>query len=836
MVFGPVKSHQVFLITHVKSKDNTTAYRCIGVFRDDNSIVSESLPLVAMRRFFSLLLQEENAAVVLEELRDLDGKFYHPSAATPAPDACPAVPCPYTISLLSIAWTFSKVPSSIRYNLPFDIAVDDARTNCWECTNDLGLTVIDITNPKRPSYCFLFDPATPPLSAYEYLAKRCDLANVTGSAMDRLKAEGVFHAQFSDDLLDHAWWFLHLSEVSGHPLIPASALCEAWPGLTFGERLESSQITCVQGWIYSPTVFVILRHIRLTESGSTCASDPPAEWEVSRAESLLGVIFQLVGRPESVDARVRDRCARLLTALLAHPSLFDFVLVSLPSIAAPQRSTVEAVLERYLAPSPALHDWLYASTRGTHYVSILEVTSRLRTIPSGAFLDLSGLDICATDVVRFVSTLPQVRSLSLARNPQLTIRDIPWLTMALPGVRRLNLMGCPGIDDGDIRGMVLVFPLIFCNLEGIWHRAFLGINKPPEYPTTFTFMRADTELINGVTLPFFTPAQVMQAIINVLPPMLREHPMSELPSPCDQLESAGGYVDIAMLDRMAFNALSTAADPLPTPWWSAQVVVAVPGHPYPLVSPLPEGTWAFCLDWVPSRRKMKYGFIRYLPSPDSVPPSSRSQAESQSDRPGRPLWAQRGHSSFSARHNLGGHVPLRRGELLSLSAEVGIIPPESAVYGLREFLRCMANEGRPLPPVALVEEFEAMLNTSTQWTLDYSQAPQTLEPQESPIAFMPATLSDASSIFNPILALLPAGAVPVALQNGTQLEAIYSMIMRRYLKLVMMPSQESAPDPETELKYSDTFDSRPWTLESDLRFQMLRPLPLQGFFARALRL
>ena len=44
--------------------------------------------------------------------------------------------------------------------------------------NDDGITVVDITDPSQPAYCFMHPSQVTPLSAYEYLRCYYDLPNL----------------------------------------------------------------------------------------------------------------------------------------------------------------------------------------------------------------------------------------------------------------------------------------------------------------------------------------------------------------------------------------------------------------------------------------------------------------------------------------------------------------------------------------------------------------------------------------------------------------------------------------------------------------------------------
>ncbi|KAI0368985.1 hypothetical protein BV20DRAFT_968469 [Pilatotrama ljubarskyi] len=550
--------HQVFLIARVKSKNDTTpTYRCVGAFRDEaQGWSSESFPLVAANRFLSLILQEENAAVVQGELYELDGKYDHPSAKGANAEKSPPVPCPYTVSLLSMAWTTAKEGGIYLSAWPMDVGLLDANLGCWDLHSTHGHAVIDISDPKRPAYCFLIDPLTPILSAYEYLSQYCDLTGAIEVYGPRRALE-----QFMDYLLDRAGQLIYITELSGYPLLPLSALREAWPGSDFTDRTMSNTIS-VPGWVYNPTVFVFLRYVRLSESPHGPILDPPADWEVARAEVLLGIVLKVLAEPV-VEEGLRERCGEIVTSVLRNRTLSDFVLV--PSVGGSELTppqTVEETVQRRLCPlSPLLDDWLHAPTRGTHYLSTLEVVSRPRTAPSDIFLDLSRFpSLSARQIYRVLKARPHIQSLSLARNSQAGAGEVMVFHL-LPGLKRMNIMGCSLVDDKQLHQELLLLSGHHVNIEGIWHPSFLTIHKPPFYPVAFTFMFADYKQLSGITLPFFTPTQILQALARFLPSLLQESVAAVPLQERQHFQTAGGYFDMSALERIAFNALSCAPRP-----------------------------------------------------------------------------------------------------------------------------------------------------------------------------------------------------------------------------------------------------------------------------------
>ncbi|EIW65248.1 uncharacterized protein TRAVEDRAFT_109959 [Trametes versicolor FP-101664 SS1] len=157
--------HQAFLIARVRPKHGEPAYRCIAACH--HQFCAGVLPLRAVYRFIRLITQPENAAIVRTELHEIDGKY---GRSRQDGGRMPQVPCPYSVSLLATAWTTNLDPSigSPQYDgFTLRHAVLDATMGCWGGDNNEGISIIDVTDPLHPAYCFLRRER--PLSAYEYL-------------------------------------------------------------------------------------------------------------------------------------------------------------------------------------------------------------------------------------------------------------------------------------------------------------------------------------------------------------------------------------------------------------------------------------------------------------------------------------------------------------------------------------------------------------------------------------------------------------------------------------------------------------------------------------------
>ncbi|KAH9893909.1 hypothetical protein C8Q73DRAFT_494750 [Cubamyces lactineus] len=289
---------------------------------------------------------------------------------------------------------------------------------------------------------------------------------------------------------------------------------------------------------------------------------------------------------------------------------------------------------------------------------------------STGFVDLSGFDLLMPQIVKLLMPLPQVRSLSLARNSRLLLHDIPMLLDTFPHILRLNIMNCPSINDDDLLALMRDFPLVFATLEGLQHSSLLTHDKPPSYPITFTFIcSAYPESLVAVCLSMFTLDQIFRAIMEILSVAWGMHGR-DLGGETTALDARGltAYLMVvwqrSVMARTEFSYTGCNwQDPRRRP------IIAVPGPMYAMVSDTTAGSWAFHFEWDDQWKNRSWGFVRH---------DSPLLQASHTDAPGQ-------------EHDCG-------------------MRAAGKVYDLRGFLRCMADEGRPYPSHDLVARLEAMLD------------------------------------------------------------------------------------------------------------------------------
>ncbi|KAI0653523.1 hypothetical protein C8Q70DRAFT_601957 [Cubamyces menziesii] len=501
-----------------------------------------------------------------------------------------------------------------------------------------------------------------------------------------------------------------VAELSGLRLITAKQLKQAWPRTDFAESSSASGFTshCVDPpYTIDHRLYAVVQRYR----EEMAEHDPESDVEHQVTLNMVELITRLGGIGE--DCRQRYD---IMADMLRHPRVFNIVLLPPPSKCDVELGIDWSVLElenEYQACLASADLSSYERTRICR--RILDVMHDQTPFPDDGlpllgdlirycmhghgFVDLSGFHLSCHQLVELLAPLELLRSLSLARNPHLRTCDIPALLEALPRVSRLNVMGCPLITTQELLELMSTDPCSFRTLEALMHPSLLTVDKPTPYPIAFTFVCASPglSLLHGMCLSLFSPSQVLQAVKDILMDARRE---LESTLPYDRrglhdhlpwhLRSDANiafrtsyrmvHSFAARADAIALVAFSTGAG-TPGENRGHRLITSVPGPRHALVSDGSAGSWVFLLDLGPSPDDKTWTFIRYDPS---TSPQSEDVVGECSDT--------------------------MTSEQQETWQKKGMLPPGRS-YDLRGFLRCMADECRPLPSQELVEEIESLLDS-----------------------------------------------------------------------------------------------------------------------------
>lgn len=306
---------------------------------------------------------------------------------------------------------------------------------------------------------------------------------------------------------------------------------------------------------------------------------------------------------------------------------------------------------------------------------LLEAT--LRDLEETDHVDLSGFHISAQQIKQIADALGNVHSLDVSSNPCLRTAEVVEIVSAVPSLRRLVAMECPSIVDAELRQAVIAHPSCFKALEGILHPAFMTIESPATGPVAFIFRStacSGSAEVRSVWVPFFTPAQAVQAITDTIPWVWGPK---------------GWPVHIDWRIAYVAHAAMTSGLRRPGQEWGSHEVVTVPTITEP----------PFTDDWhgprmVPVDVAQKEVWTFYC-----VRPVYAFVRQSSADGPG---W---GFVRYTRQDNPTPQPPEERSvaETSPLSAYKG------KVYDLEGYLECMAREGRPMPTSDAVSTLQDIL-------------------------------------------------------------------------------------------------------------------------------
>ncbi|KAJ2936186.1 hypothetical protein H1R20_g910, partial [Candolleomyces eurysporus] len=245
--------HQIFVVARVCiAPGKPRQYRCIAALHDQ-WCCGES-PLRCVNSFKRLARVPENAALINEEIAT-----YHERK-----EELPQRPCPYTSLLAESAFSVDlerKPPylGSGVWNLDVGMGSSDE-------DNDDGITILDVTVPRNPAYCFVFlsehgteddVPGMTPLTAAQYL--RCYYP-VPEASLD------VSEMRLERDCLED------IANLDDMPLIPIATLANVWPReyAVANDELQDSDASSLE-----------------TDTGTTQLVTYPTEIDAFRRQSVL---------------------------------------------------------------------------------------------------------------------------------------------------------------------------------------------------------------------------------------------------------------------------------------------------------------------------------------------------------------------------------------------------------------------------------------------------------------------------------------------------------------------------------------------------------------------
>ncbi|KAK7440618.1 hypothetical protein VKT23_016966 [Stygiomarasmius scandens] len=459
--------HQVFLIARLVPcgfKTGQAYYRCIGAHH--HQWCYGTLPLAALHRFISLIKNPNNAEIVRDEIRRAQGAY----GRRREDSHMHLMPCPYTLLLLSMAWNAELGSPETAYASGggFECNALDPNMGSFDGHNNDGITVIDVTDPADPAYCFVRKHGSPPIDGKGYIghyydfAKKCEIAKSDVEGDEKNFALRIVKC------------VANLDDVR---LLTAQALAEAWPKDSYGTSLEDDG--------------------GRADSGALGAS---GEGQVQTVPSLTELTLAPV-----LELALDTNDTEELEEMVWMPGKADLMK--------------KVLMKKNPLPGSGMS--LLAKILAQELVS----TSRF-------ILDLSMLPFLSSDQVGSLvktlsSTSPGVKSLNLSGNHNISIQTVSEVLLALPELARLVLLDT-SIANDHILKLMFTSPKLFYNLYDLVHPAFLratalieGYYRPlgedvtlhPAYIHGISFVTInDGRLGEFASVPIFHPEKLLKTL------------------------------------------------------------------------------------------------------------------------------------------------------------------------------------------------------------------------------------------------------------------------------------------------------------------------------------
>ncbi|TFY66869.1 hypothetical protein EVG20_g4221 [Dentipellis fragilis] len=459
--------HQVYIIARIRGRGSDSSsrgrYRCI--FAWHHQWCYGYLPLLGAHRFFTLLKNPDNAEIVRWELDHIQGLWADDESLTDV------LPCPYTGFLLGTSWNVDlegNVLSALYSSgTEFENDMMDPNMGSSHGHNNDGITILDITDPSAPAYCFVsihgLEAANyqgrdfVPMAAKDYC--RAYLPAPAPAVLKKNKKERRTEANIKKTI----------ALFDDVPLIKQSSLAEAWPA---EYRLEESD----------------------KDKGED--EDAPAE-EAERAPKA------------SDDVLVTAAIAALIQG--GDSGKIEGVLL--------QRDRRNAFRTQLCKLRP------FPDELAPFLAKVF------REEEDNKYVDLAGSSLDTNQLCQLLPEIQAVEVLNLSKNPYINTGTLLQILPQLPNLRRLVLLGCSGIPPHDLKAIIAEKPELFDPLDAIIHSLFLSRASSLPYNPRFAIRWVSYKNHRGnqlFTMPTFNLARIIQTLIDLLRPLTIDDSSFEL--------------------------------------------------------------------------------------------------------------------------------------------------------------------------------------------------------------------------------------------------------------------------------------------------------------------
>lgn len=227
--------HQAFVIARIRPHgDRSTTspqYRCIAAFH--HQWCYGRLPLHATNRFISQIKHRDNAPIVLAEIAAIQGQY----GRWRKEPRIPQVPCPYIAFLLATNWCVDLEDPQEAYisGVSFSNAILFADMGSAQGDNNDGISIIDVTDPYAPSYCFVASGSRRPLTAEQYVRLYYDKYAIPSNLETEETEEQKNKRLVEEDVQ------ATIALLDDYKLLDLQMLAEAWPAEYEKQHRQSQQ-------------------------------------------------------------------------------------------------------------------------------------------------------------------------------------------------------------------------------------------------------------------------------------------------------------------------------------------------------------------------------------------------------------------------------------------------------------------------------------------------------------------------------------------------------------------------------------------------------------------
>ncbi|KAF9555370.1 hypothetical protein CPC08DRAFT_753139 [Agrocybe pediades] len=497
--------HQAFVIARQGQR-----YRCIAALH--HQWCYGRGPLRAAAQFLSLVQQPQNAWIIHKELDE------HTASSLDHDDDI-AIPCPFTNYLLSLAFSVNLEPDQESVSSRVSAYPVDYGSTTGD--NNDGITVLDISDPFSPSYCFVSIygleavadvPELVPLSAETYVRAYYPEEEEPSSEENEEASESAL----VENLVQAA-----IRSLDPYPVISLQTLHTTWPD-EYDDPMEKETL--------SSTI-------------------PASAAQNNRDDVALPVV------PSLVDVIFRRAVERAIAT--------DTIDELEPFLNVEEKVSV-------------MKDILRAQNPIEDGASFLLLQRLLQADLHSKTIDLSSLHLSKDQMQRLFhkqsqSWLDSVEHVDVSGLTLFDVDILRELVGCLPNLRRINLWNT-AVTNQQLKDLLDREPHLFHRIERLIHPIFFNRSESSMLAPALSLIvmekRPSYHSPIMTSLPYFTPSQIVQGLLDIFDPIL----MARKQGQADPFQDWDLMANILWTGAFASEARPQGAS------WSERVIPYMPSY------------------------------------------------------------------------------------------------------------------------------------------------------------------------------------------------------------------------------------------------------------------